>query len=66
MIDHENDVLMNDELVVARDFLKKLKDACLYIRNEHTRKFKMLGLNIKNILCYPKRAGHCRTLYVNF
>ena len=27
----ENDVLTDDELVVARDFLKKSKHACLYI-----------------------------------
>ena len=29
----ENDVLTDDELVVARNFLKKSKHACLYIRN---------------------------------
>ena len=62
MIHDENDVLTNDELVVVRDFLKKLKHACLYVRNEHPRKFKMLGLNIKIILCYPNGVGHCRTL----
>ena len=45
MIHDENDMLTNDELVVVRDFLKKLKHACLYIRNEHPRKFKMLGLH---------------------
>ena len=34
MIHDENDVLTDDELVVARNFLKKSKHACLYIRNE--------------------------------
>ena len=28
-----NDVLTDDELVVARNFFKKSKHACLYIRN---------------------------------
>ena len=32
MIHDENDVLMDDELVVARNFLKKSKHACLYKR----------------------------------
>ena len=62
MIHDENDMLTDDELVVVRDFLKKLKHACLYIPNKHPRKFKMVGLQIKNILCYPKGVGHCRTL----
>ena len=31
MIHYENDVLTDDELVVARNFLKKSKHACLYI-----------------------------------
>ena len=61
MIHDENNVLTDDELVV-RDFLKKLKHVCLYIRNEHPRGFKVLGLHIKNTLCYPKGVGHCRTL----
>ena len=34
MIHDENDVLTDDELVVARNFLKKSKHGCLYIRNE--------------------------------
>ena len=42
MIHDENNVLTVDELVVARDFLKKLKHACLYIRNEHPHGFKVL------------------------
>ena len=42
MIHDENNVLTDDELVVVRDFLKKLKYACLYIRNEHPRRFKVL------------------------
>ena len=32
-IHDENDVLTDDELVVARDFFKKSKYACVYIRN---------------------------------
>ena len=39
MIHDENDVLMHDELVVARIFLKKSKHACLYIRNVFPRGF---------------------------
>ena len=62
MIHDENNVLTVDELVVVRDFLKKLKRACLYIRNEHPRGLKVLGLHIKNILYYPKGVGHPRTL----
>ena len=62
MIHDENNVLTNDELVVLRDFFKKLKHACLYIRNEHPRGFKVLGLHIKNIFCYSKGVEHCRTL----
>ena len=34
MIHDENDVLTDDELVLARNFFKKLKHACQYIRNE--------------------------------
>ena len=34
MIHDENYVLTDDELVVARNSLKKSKHACLYIRNE--------------------------------
>ena len=43
MIHDENDVLMDDELVFARDFLKKSKYACLYIQNEFPRSFKLLN-----------------------
>ena len=39
MIHDENDVLTDDELVVARNFLKKSKHACLYIRSEFSRGF---------------------------
>ena len=62
MIQDENNVLTDDEMIVARDFLNKLKHACLYIRNEHPRKFKIVGLHIKNTLCHPKGVKHCRTL----
>ena len=62
MIHDENNVLTDDELVVVRDLLRKSKHACVYIRNKHHRKFRVLGLHVKNILCYPKGVGHCRTL----
>ena len=39
----ENDVLTVDELIVARDFFKKSKYACLYIQNEFLRRFKLLN-----------------------
>ena len=38
-IHDENDVLTDDELVVARDFLRNSKYACLYIQNEYPRGF---------------------------
>ena len=41
-IHDENDVLTDDELVAARNFLKKSKHACLYIQNEFLRGFKLL------------------------
>ena len=43
MIHDENDVLTDDELVVARKFLKKSKHACLYIQNEFPRGFRLLN-----------------------
>ena len=43
MIHDENNVLTDDELVIVRDFLKMPKHACLYIRNEHLRGFKVLN-----------------------
>ena len=42
IIHEENDVLSNDELVVVKDVLKHSKHACLYIRNEYPRGFKVL------------------------
>ena len=58
MIHDENNVLTDDdELVFVRDFLRKSKHACLYIRNEHPHKLKVLS-HIKNILCYPMVVGH--------
>ena len=39
LIHDENDVLTDDELVVARNFLKKSRHACLYTRNEFPRGF---------------------------
>ena len=41
-IHDENDVLTDDELVVVRGILRKSKHACLYIRNEFPRGFKLL------------------------
>ena len=43
MVRDENDVLTDNELVVARDLFKKSKNACLYIRNEFPRGFKLLN-----------------------
>ena len=42
MIPDENNVLTDDELVIVRGLLKESKHACLYIRDEHPRKFKVL------------------------
>ena len=61
MIHDEKNVLMDDELMVVRDFLRKSKHTCLYIRNEHPCKFKVLS-HIKNISCYLKEVRHCGTL----
>ena len=43
MIHDENDVLADDELFIVTDFLEMSKHACLYIRNEHSRGFKVLS-----------------------
>ena len=43
IIHDENNVLMDDELVIVRDFLRTSKHACLYIRNEHPRGFNVLN-----------------------
>ena len=42
MIHDEKNVLTDDELVAVRD-LKKSKHVCLYIRNEHPRRRKLLN-----------------------
>ena len=42
-IHDENDVLTDDELVIARDFLKKSKYVCLQIQNKFPRRFKLLN-----------------------
>ena len=42
-IHDENDVLTDNELIVARDFLKSKKYACLYIQNEFPCGFKLLN-----------------------
>ena len=43
MIHDENDMLTDDELVVARGFLEKSKHAFLYIQNEFSRRFRLLN-----------------------
>ena len=43
MIHDQNVVLTGYELVVVRNFLKKSKHACLYIRNEFRHGFRMLN-----------------------
>ena len=43
VIHDENDVLADDELFIVTDFLEMSKHACLYIRNEHSRGFKVLS-----------------------
>ena len=43
MIYEENDVLTDDELVAAREFLKSEKYGCLYIQNEFPCGFKLLN-----------------------
>ena len=42
-IHKENDILTDNELIVAKKFLKKSKYGCLYIRNEYPRGFKLLN-----------------------
>ena len=42
IIHDENNVLTDDELVIVRGLLKESKHACLYIRNEDPREFKVL------------------------
>ena len=43
MIHDENDVLADNELAVARNFLKKSRHASLYIQNEFPGEFKLLN-----------------------
>ena len=43
IIHDENNLLTDDELVIARDFLRTSKHACFYIRNEHPRRFNVLN-----------------------
>ena len=43
IIHNENDVLTDDELVVARNFFKKSEHACLNIKNEFSWVFKLLN-----------------------
>ena len=41
-IHEENDVLTNDELIVVKEHLKNVEQACLYIRNEYPPGFNLL------------------------
>ena len=66
MMHEENNMLMDDELVVVRDLLRKLKHPCLYIPNEHPYKFRVLVLHIKNSLSYPKGVGNAFTLILSY
>ena len=43
VIHEQNDVLTDNELIVARKFFKKSRYACLYIHNEFPRGFKLLN-----------------------
>ena len=43
MTHDENDVLTDDELVVARGLLRESSHRCLYIRNEYPRRFRLLN-----------------------
>ena len=42
-IHEENDVLTDDELVVARGLLKESRLGCMYIRNQYPRGFRLLN-----------------------
>ena len=42
-IHDENDVLTDDEVVVAKKFLKRSKHTCLYIRIKFPRGFRLLN-----------------------
>ena len=42
-IHNENDVLTDDYLVVVRRILRKSKHACLFIKNEYPRGFRLLN-----------------------
>ena len=60
MIHDENDVLTDDELVVARNFFKKSKHECVYIRNEFPRGFcvkQKMTEEKKKLLTVEKHPG---------
>ena len=42
-IHDENDVLTDDELLIATNFLRKSRYACQFIQNEFPRGFKLLN-----------------------
>ena len=47
MIHGENNVLIDNELVIVKDFFRTLKHACLYIQIEHPCQVKVLS----QVLC---------------
>ena len=64
MIHDENDVLKDDELVVATYLLKKSKHACLYIRKEFPRGFcvkQKMSEEEKKINSMRKTSWTCRS-----
>ena len=62
-IHDENDVLTDNELIAARDFLKKAKYACLYIQNEVPRGFKLLNHIRGDYFNEPNRTHLTLTSY---
>ena len=53
-IHDENDVLTDDKLVVVGGILRKSKHACLYVRNEFSRGFRLLNHVWVAFLSEPK------------
>ena len=64
MIHDENDVLTDDELVAVRIFLKKSKHACLYIRNEFPRGFRLLNRAWGDHFKWTKKTHLMLVLYL--
>ena len=64
MIHDENNVLTDDELIIARDSLKLSNHACLYMQNEHPKEFKPFSLkkDVQNTKTGFQRSYKTRTL----